>query len=146
MPIKVANYTANWVSTTASAISTRPIEVYGTFTPATTHFHGVEMQDGSTIDLTGWSGGWPLASDLNAGVKDVLFASGATVKIDISGRTDMKALAKSASPYLLTWSSVPSNVTFAMADGSTYVDGVRLRYDETGLKVEKMRGLVICFE
>lgn len=146
MPIKVANYTANWVSTSANANSTRPIEVYGTFTPATTHFHGVEMQDGSTIDLTGWSGGWPLASDLNAGVKDVLFASGATVKIDISGRTDMKALAKSASPYLLTWSAVPSNVTFAMADGSTYVDGVRLRYDETGLKVETMRGLVICFE
>ncbi len=146
MPIKVANYTANWISTTANANSTRPIEVYGTFTPATTHFHGVEMQDGSTIDLTGWSGGWPLASDLKAGVKDVLFASGATVKIDISGRTDMKALAKSASPYLLTWSAVPSNVTFAMADGSTYVDGVRLRYDETGLKVETMRGLVICFE
>lgn len=145
MPIKVANYTANWVSATANANSTRPIEVYGTFTPATTYFHGVEMQDGSTIDLTDWSGGWPLASDLNAGVKDVLFASGATVKIDISGRTDMKALAKSASPYLLTWSSVPSNVTFAMADGSTYVDGVRLRYDETGLKVETMRGLVISF-
>ena len=146
MPIKVANYTANWISTTANANSTRPIEVYGTFTPATTHFHGVEMQDGSTIDLTGWSDGWPLASDLKAGVKDVLFASGATVKIDISGRTDMKALAKSASPYLLTWSAVPSNVTFAMADGSTYVDGVRLRYDETGLKVETIRGLVICFE
>ena len=146
MPIKVANYTANWISTTANANSTRPIEVYGTFTPDTTHFHGVEMQDGSTIDLTGWSGGWPLASDLKAGVKDVLFASGATVKIDISGRTDMKALAKSASPYLLAWSSVPSNVTFAMADGSTYVDGVRLRYDETGLKVETMRGLVIIFK
>ena len=146
MPIKVANYTANWISTSASALSTKPIEVYGTFTPATKHFHGVEMQDGSTIDLTRWSGGWPLASDLSEGVKDVLFASGATVKIDISGRTDMKALAKSASPYLLTWSSVPSNVTFAMADGSTYVDGVRLRYDETGLKVETMRGLVICFE
>lgn len=145
MPVKVDNYTANWVSTSANANSTRPIEVYGTFTPATTHFHGVEMQDGSTIDLTGWSGGWPLASDLNAGVKDVLFASGATVKIDISGRTDMKALAKSASPYLLTWSAVPSNVTFAMADGSTYVDGVRLRYDETGLKVETMRGTTIIF-
>lgn len=97
------------------------------------------------VAAAGWSGGWPLASDLNNGVKDVLFASGATVKIDISGRTDMKALAKSASPYLLTWSSVPSNVTFAMADGSTYVDGVRLRYDETGLKVETMRGLVIIF-
>lgn len=145
MPIKVANYTANWISTTANANSTRPIDVYGTFTPATTHFHGVEMQDGSTIDLTGWSGEWPLASDLKAGVKDVLFASGATVKIDISGRTDMKALAKSASPYLLTWSAVPSNVTFAMADGSTYVDGVRLRYDETGLKVETMRGTTIIF-
>lgn len=144
-PIKVANYTANWISTTANANSTSPIEVYGTFTPATTYFHGVEMQDGSTIDLTGWSGVWPLASDLKAGVKDVLFASGATVKIDISGRTDMKALAKSASPYLLTWSAVPSNVTFAMADGSTYVDGVRLRYDETGLKVETMRGTTIIF-
>lgn len=146
MPIKVANYTANWISTSASATSANSIEVYGTFTPATTHFHGVEMQDSSTIDLTGWSGGWPLASDLNAGVKDVLFASGATVKIDISGRTDMKALAKSASPYLLTWSSVPSNVTFAMADGSTYVDGVRLRYDETGLKVESMPGLIITIQ
>ncbi len=145
-PIKVDNYTAKWTSTTGKASSTNPINVYGKFTPATTHFHGVEMQDGSTIDLTGWSGGWPLASDLNAGVKDVLFASGATVKIDISGRTDMKALAKSASPYLLTWSSVPSNVTFAMADGSTYVDGVRLRYDETGLKVETMHGLVIMIE
>ena len=101
------------------------------------------MQDGSTIDLTGWSGGWPLASDLNAGVKDVLFESGAIVKIDISGRTDMKALAKSASPYLLTWSTAPSNVTFAMADDSTYMDGVRLRQDATGFKVETMRGLTI---
>ena len=146
MPVKVDNYTAKWISTSANENSVNPIKVYGTFTPATTHFHGVEMQDGSTIDLKGWSGGWPLASDLSAGEKDVLFASGATVKIDISGRTDMKALAKSASPYLLTWSAVPSNVTFAMADGSTYVDGVRLRYDETGLKVETMRGLVIMIE
>ena len=145
-PIKVDNYTAKWISTTGKASSTNPMKVYGKFTPATTHFHGVEMQDGSTIDLTGWSGGWPLASDLNAGVKDVLFASGAAVKIDISGRTDMKALAKSASPYLLTWSAVPSNVTFAMADGSTYVDGVRLRYDETGLKVEPMPGLIITIQ
>ena len=143
MPIKVDNYTAKWISTSGKASSTSSIKVCGRFTPATTHFHGVEMQDGSTIDLTGWSGGWPLASDLNAGVKDVLFASGATVKIDISGRTDMKALAKSASPYLLTWSTAPSNVTFAMADDSTYVDGVRLRQDATGLKVETMRGLTI---
>lgn len=145
-PIKVDNYTAKWISTTGKASSTNPIKVYGKFTPATTHFHGVEMQDGSTIDLTGWSGGWPLASDLNNGVKDVLFASGATVKIDISGRADMKALAKSDSPYLLTWSTAPSNVTFAMADGSTYVDGVRLRYDETGLKVEPMPGLIITIQ
>lgn len=142
-PIKVDNYTAKWISPSGKDSSTSSIKVCGRFTPATTHFHGVEMQDGSTIDLTGWSGGWPLASDLNAGVKDVLFASGATVKIDISGRTDMKALAKSASPYLLTWSTAPSNVTFAMADGSTYVDGVRLRHDAAGLKVVAMRGLTI---
>ena len=143
MPIKVDNYTAKWISTSGKDTSINPIKVYGAFTPANKHFHGVEMQDGSTIDLTGWSGGWPLASDLNAGVKDVLFESGAIVKIDISGRTDMKALAKSASPYLLTWSTAPSNVTFAMADDSTYVDGVRLRQDATGLKVETMRGLTI---
>ena len=143
MPIKVDNYTAKWISTSGKASSTSSIKVCGRFTPATTHFHGVEMQDGSTIDLTGWSGGWPLASDLNAGVKDVLFESGAIVKIDISGRTDMKALAKSASPYLLTWSTAPSNVTFAMADDSTYMDGVRLRQDATGFKVETMRGLTI---
>ena len=145
-PISVDNYTAKWISTSASENSANPIKVYGTFTPATTHFHGVEMQDGSTIDLTGWSGGWPLASDLNAGAKDVLFASGATVKIDISGRTDLKTLAKSASPYLLSWSTAPANVTFAMADGSTYVDGVCLRQDATGLKVEAKRGLIIMIE
>jgi len=149
-PIKVVNYTANWISTTANANSTRPIEVYGTFTPATTHFHGVEMQDGSTIDLTGWSGGWPLASDLSAGVKDVLFASGATVKIDISGRTDMKALAKSENPYLFTWTVVDGNPVIPGAefvlDPDTTAAGYRLRKDATGLNLVYTKGFMVIVE
>ena len=138
-PIKVDNYTAKWKSTTGKDTSINPINVYGTFTPATTHFHGVKMQDGSTIDLTGWSGGWPLASDLSAGVKDVLFASGATVKVDISGRTDLKALARSADPHLFTWpleDGVPvrPGAEFVL-DPATASAGFKVKKDATGLRL-----------
>ena len=125
-PIKVDNYTAKWISTTGKASSTNPINVYGTFTPATTHFHGVKMQDGSTIDLMGWSGGWPLASDLNAGVKDVLFASGATVTVKLG---DKKVEGKK----ILDWadtSAVVDTLNFVRGDESR---GYSLRKMDDGL-------------
>ena len=126
MPVQVDNYTAKWISANANANSTRPIEVYGTFTPATKHFHGVKMQDGSTIDLTGWSGGWPLASDLNAGVKDVLFASGATVTVKLG---DKKVEGKK----ILDWadtSAVVDTLNFVRGDESR---GYSLRKMDDGL-------------
>ena len=124
------------------------IKVYGTFTPAavlengTERFHGCEMQDGSTIDLsaksatwgnvaTGWSG----TSADDDGNRTVTFATNATVTIDVHGRE----LAKGAK--IVAWDAVPENLatlTFKFDDETVplLVTGDGIYYNVTEAEVE----------
>jgi len=95
------------------------MRVYGTFTPTTDYFWGCEMQDGSTIDLSGKSGTWStrnLTGSSMGGVRDVTFAKGTaeapstiTVKVDPANAA-IKSLAKQKDPetgaysgYIVKW-------------------------------------------
>ena len=68
------------------------------------------------------------------------FASGATVGVDLSGRTDLKELAKSATPYVVTWSSQP-NATFTL-DAET-AERFKIKPDGTGIKLVRRSGFTI---
>ena len=70
----------------------------------------------------------------------VTFASGATVGVALSGRTDLRELAKSANPYVVTWSSQP-NATFTL-DAET-AKNFKLKPDGTGIKLVRRGGLTI---
>ena len=108
----------------------------------------IEMQGGSTLDLTAVTGAWSASgtdptdkgnSDINT-AGSVTFASGATVGVDLSGRTDLKELAKSATPYVVTWSSQP-NATFTL-DAET-AKNFKIKPDDTGIKLVRRGGLTI---
>ena len=105
------------------------------------------MQDGSTLDLSKVSGTWSAAGTaIPSSHKDVTgpgmvsFASGATVGVDLSGRTDLKELAKSATPYVVTWSSQP-NATFTL-DAET-AERFKIKPDGTGIKLVRRSGFTI---
>ena len=70
----------------------------------------------------------------------VTFASGATVGVDLSGRTDLKELAKSATPYVVTWSSQP-NATFTL-DAET-AKNFKIKPDDTGIELVRRGGLMV---
>lgn len=105
------------------------------------------MMDGSTLDLSEMSGTWNSSGcDLNKNnavhteTGLVTFASGATVTVDLSGRTDLRELAKSATPYVVTWSSQP-NATFTL-DAET-AERFKIKPDGTGIKLVRRSGLMI---
>ena len=105
------------------------------------------MQDGSTLDLSKVSGAWSAAgAAIPSSHKDVTgpgmvsFASGATVGVDLSGRTDLRELAKSATPYVVTWSSQP-NATFTL-DAVTKRD-FNIESDGTGIKIVPRAGFAV---
>ena len=73
------------------------------------------------------------------------FASG-TVTVNLAGRTDLKTIAGSASNYIVKWSTdsgmgEPSGTTFKL-DAAT-AKYFKLKKDSTGLKLRKIKGLVI---
>lgn len=53
-PMDVANYESLYAD--GWNRESGKMRVYGTFTPTTDYFWGCEMQDGSTLDLSGKSG------------------------------------------------------------------------------------------
>ena len=91
------------------------------------------MQDGSTLDLSAWPGGWPLASSFTAGNTAVNFAAGATVKVKFGPRPVGSMRGKK----VLGWTTAPANVNFECADGERF----GLRKKDDGLYV--YRGMII---
>ena len=92
------------------------MEIYGTYTPHSTCVFKMKMMNGSTLDLTAKTGTWSTAV---TGGTPLAFADGATVTVDLSGRTDLDELAMSASPYVIAWESRPSNIVTFMLDAAT---------------------------
>ena len=137
--LSVSNYLASYIQQWNHGSAA--IKVYGTFTPAGVdengleYFHGCEMQDGSTIDLsaktatwdttaTGWGG-----TGEADGSRTVTFATNATVTLDLHGRT----LAKGEK--IVSWIAAPENLntlTFAL-DAATAEAGESLVVTDSGI-------------
>ena len=71
------------------------------------------------------------------------YASGVTVTVNLGNRTDIKQLAKSASPYLVTWGTGTEPSAEFVLDEAAYRAGYRVKKDGTGLKVSLRKGLVV---
>ena len=125
-----AGYTNNYNGGTSKLL------VHGTFTPAAVdgigkeYFYGCTMQDGSCIDLSAKSNTWDTTSTgFTGGSRTVTFANGATVSIDIHGRT----LAKGE--QVVSWTTPPSNLgtlNFTW-DAATTALGKQILVTETGI-------------
>ena len=127
------------------------LNVYGIFKPAAGHnyFYGCTMQDGSTIDLSGKTGTWSVKSAFSQGRNTVSFADGASVTLNLAGREDLRAIAKSSSPYIVTWAvtegvaELPPDSAQFQVDDETKQKAFSVRKDGTGLKLVYSCGTVI---
>lgn len=91
------------------------------------------------LDLSGLNGTFVVpASGYSMG-----YDSGVTVTVSLGDRTDIKQLAKSASPYLVTWGTGTEPPAEFVLDEAAYKSGYRIKKDVTGLKVYFRKGVVI---
>ena len=98
-PMSVRGYEALYEGT--SNAGTAALNVFGTFRPVTSNYYGCVLQDGATLDLSGWQGAWPWSttSAFTSGNKTVTFSDGATIKL--------KRGAKGGK--IVSWDEKPSN-------------------------------------
>ena len=115
------------------------IKVHGTFVPSETHnyFHGCEMQNGSTIDFGARTNALNATSSFTSGAKTLSFASGATVTVDLSKRTDnLRQFAKSADPFLIVWTTPPDATVKFNVDEETKRRGLKVKPRTIEIPVE----------
>ena len=115
------------------------IKVHGTFVPSETHnyFHGCEMQNGSTIDFGARTNVLNATSSFTSGAKTLSFASGATVTVDLSKRTDnLRQFAKSADPFLIVWTTAPDDSVKFIVDEETKRRGLKVKPRTIEIPVE----------
>ncbi len=124
--LNVSNYLAKY--SYQHGTGSGALNVYGTFAPTnSTYFYGCTMQNGSTIDLSFKDGVWNSTGGADANYKKTVeYASGATVKIDVHGRTF------ALGDQIIAWTARPENVTFVF-DDDTAQQGVAPVIANTGL-------------
>lgn len=120
----VKDYYANYSGTSNSG--TAALKVNGVFTPVTDSFYGCMMMNGSTIDLSAKTGVWSAISSFTTGGNAVAFASGATVTIDVHGRTF------EVGDQVVSWAAAPADTTFQW-DEATAANGVDLVANDDGI-------------
>ena len=122
--------------------STSRMQIYGTYTPQTVRGFNMTMMDGSTLDLSQWSGAYncvftnPKYKNKTDGTLcNLQFAANSTITVDVHGRSDLKAIAKSASPYVVTWTTKPADTVTFVLDDDTTQHGYECEVCDTGLKL-----------
>jgi len=70
------------------------------------------------------------------------FYSGSVVTVNLSGRTNLRSIAKSASPYVVTWASQPANVEFVL-DAQSRANGYRIYSEAEGLRLKRFTGMML---
>ncbi len=106
------------------------------------------MTSGSTLDLTEVTGTWDNKTnvqDLTTSYADQTTKIGkvsftGAINVDLSGRTDLRTIAKSETPYVVTWDSQP-NATFTL-DAATKKN-FKIEPDGTGIKIIPCDGLKV---
>lgn len=123
----VRNYTVELGSGSNSGNGS--LNVFGTFLPRHTGFFGCTLQDGATIDLSEQTGTWNATnSGMTSGRAAVSFARGATVTVDLHGRTP--ALGE----QIIDWPIMPEDVVFEMDAATAAANpGRQFRYSARGL-------------
>ena len=98
-PMDVRGYEALYEG--SENLGTQPLNVFGAFRPVTSNYYGCVLQNGSTLDLSGWRGAWPWSttSAFTTGNNTVTFADGATIKV----RKGVKG------GKIVSWDVKPSN-------------------------------------
>ena len=148
-PFSVRGYEANFYSTGSNSQYAQ-MTVAGVFKPTVASYYGCTMLDGSTMDLTAWpkTAGWPMASAFGANGKTNLeFADSGEIMVNLSGRDDLKALARSENPHLFTWTvadgaPVVPGAEFVL-DPATASAGFKVKKDATGLRLIYGKGFML---
>ena len=96
-------------------------------------YANLTVDNGAAIDLSGHT----LTLTGLTGANSGSFVSGAAVTLDLSGRTDLRTIAKSANPYVVTWESQP-DATFTLDSESSR--RFKLVSDATGVKIVYIAG------
>ena len=125
--LTVGGYVCNATANTDSAATGTwdngkgAIKVAGTFAPNTDYYHGCELQDGATLDLSGRTTPMPLESpSVSPRTADcqykVSFEDGAMIRIALGGRN------VSSKTALVSWTTAPDNLsTLSFASGDAGV-------------------------
>jgi hypothetical protein len=84
-PINVGGYEALYDGNVNTG--TAMLNIHGTFKPSAHDcFHGCEMQDGSTMDLSSRTNALPIVSTFTTGDNMLKFANGATISVKLGER------------------------------------------------------------
>ena len=118
---------------TGAAISSGTFSFVNAFTPVATGAYGCTLSGESMLCLADWNGEWPIAN--------VSFAADAAVRVNLAGRKDCHALAKSGVLFV-TWGEALDNVSFTL-DDDTRRRGFLVRAEETGLKLFYVGGTAV---
>lgn len=129
------------------------LEVYGTFVPKKATGFNMTMMDGSTLDLSQWSGVYDCAFPGNSYNKNagndtsctLQFAADATVRVNLAGRDDLKTIAKSERPYVVKWAAnaTPAGTTTFVLDAETQKRGFSCKVTDTGLELLLPKGFAV---
>jgi hypothetical protein len=68
--------------------------------------------------------------------------TGAGDGVSLAGKTDLSAIRKSESPYVVTWLSQPANVEFVL-DARSKADGYRISPEAGGLRLNRTMAFMI---
>lgn len=129
--------------------STNRMQIYGVYTPQTVRGFNMTMMDGSTLDLSQWSGAYncvftnPKYSNNAAGTLcDLQFAAG-TVTVNLDGRRDLREIANAESPYIVRWTTRPADTVSFVLDDDTKNHGFKVEVCDEGLKLCASCGTVV---
>ena len=127
--------------------------VFGRYVAGPCHLP-ISMRNGSTLDLSAITGSFDLtntvantSSACSGVIGDMIFQSGTAeapsiINVNLAGKTDLGAIRKSESPYVVTWPSQPENVDFVL-DAQSYADGYRIYPEAGGLRLKRFTGVMI---
>ena len=115
------------------------LRVHGTFTPVTECFYGCEMQDGSTLNLTGKTDVWDTAGTATTGKKGVTFAAGARITVALGERDDFvfEELDENRMAKVMTWTTPPDATTRFVLDAVSAKSGCSFVKRNDGLYLAK---------
>ena len=139
-PMTVKDYIC--ANTTDGALySANSLTVSGTFKPESDRHWGCTLASGATLDLADWEGPWNATS---VSGRAVIFptAVGATVNVNLAGRTDLKVIKRTGKKCVVEWAAMPENTSFVL-DNDTRMRGYRIKKTEDGLKLIYTGGTTI---